>query len=361
MVLWAHEIPDPHQRCYKTKNLTTITKQKMDLPSSNDVKPPPPPEAEWCNLDSTGSSFLLPEGWPTMEFFVDSRSKGPANSASKILNDWENRVFCIEGRGGRVGSCVLLNKQHILTAAHLSFKLGECYPIKGPGLEGSLDLRVRCDFISNHFDFAVLSSDALQDLELSTDALKRGSKYFIMGYPNGVEASRPTITKGIIKEWMVDGIHLVGTPGSKRGCAGAPVFDDTRRLAGILMGSATARLDQLKMKAILVVFILIQVSLALECVLNAGTSPKLPSPPPILKCDCGNYCSKFQYEGDYLWGCGCMINSNTGKVINACTHNGLNDGINCCSGNLCNNKDQTSSNENLLIKTLAKATKNLMK
>ncbi|CAJ0920777.1 unnamed protein product, partial [Mesorhabditis belari] len=100
----------------------------MDLPSSNDVKPPPPQpqmirikmmgegiveterklplsenvitqeavksvfllsstsvvalrygdneEANWCNLDSTGS-FLLPDGWPTMEFFLDSLSPPP--------------------------------------------------------------------------------------------------------------------------------------------------------------------------------------------------------------------------------------------------------------------------------------------
>ncbi|CAJ0962249.1 unnamed protein product, partial [Mesorhabditis belari] len=56
-----------------------------------------------------------------------------------------------------------------------------------------------------------------------------------------------------------------------------------------------------------------------------------------------------------------MFGNHNLKLIKQLKHNGLNDGINCCSGNLCNNKDQTSSNENLLIKTLAKATKNLMK
>ncbi|CAJ0920775.1 unnamed protein product, partial [Mesorhabditis belari] len=33
-------------------------------------------EAKWCNLDSTGS-FLLPDGWPSMEFFLDSPSPPP--------------------------------------------------------------------------------------------------------------------------------------------------------------------------------------------------------------------------------------------------------------------------------------------
>ncbi|CAJ0962347.1 unnamed protein product, partial [Mesorhabditis belari] len=267
----------------------------MDLPSSNDVKPPPPQpqtiriklmedelvavehkvslsgnvipqkavknmfslpptsivrlrygdneEANWCNFDSTGS-FLLPDGWPTMEFFVDSRLPPPANRASKILKEWENRVFCIGGRGGRVGSCVLLEKKHILTAAHLSFKLGECYPIKGPGLTGSLEVRVRCDFISRSHVFAILSSNSLEDLPLSTDSLNRGSKFFMMGYPtDGGEASRPSITKGIIEGSMVDNIHLVGTPGSRLGYSGAPVFDDSGRLAGLLVGGPTARLD----------------------------------------------------------------------------------------------------------------------
>ncbi|CAJ0962474.1 unnamed protein product, partial [Mesorhabditis belari] len=202
---------------------------------------------EWCNLDSTGSRFLLPYGWPTMEFVVDSCLPPPppqTRGVSKILNDWENRVFCIQGRGGMLGSCVLLNNKRIFTAAHISFKLGDFYPIKGPGLKGSVDVRVRCVLICNKHDFAVLVSDALEDLPLSTFALQRGSKYFMMGYPtNGVDTSWPTITKGIIEGMMVDDIHLVGTPGSKRGYSGAPVFDDSGRFSGLLIGGAADALD----------------------------------------------------------------------------------------------------------------------
>ena len=95
---------------------------------------------------------------------------------AKIINSWENRVFLIKG-DKLVGSCVLIHEQHILTAAHLSFKLHQSYKIEGAE---SRSFSVRCQFISKSFDFAILQSDDLPNLRLPIDHLRRGDKYFVM-------------------------------------------------------------------------------------------------------------------------------------------------------------------------------------
>ncbi|CAB3409333.1 unnamed protein product [Caenorhabditis bovis] len=151
------------------------------------------------------------------------------------MNFWENRVFRISGNK-LTGTCVLINERHVLTAAHLSFKLNQSYKIKGAGNQ---EFAVNCIFICKHRDFAILQSDDFPIMELTMGSLGRGAKYFLMGYPNGVDSSIPTITKGTIEGHMDDCLHLVGTPGPKQGYSSAPVFNESGRLAGLLLGGTT--------------------------------------------------------------------------------------------------------------------------
>ncbi|KAE9549619.1 hypothetical protein FO519_007160 [Halicephalobus sp. NKZ332] len=166
--------------------------------------------------------FVLGTEWKGAEFelkWEEARRSRPSTSAE---------------RGDKlVGSCVLFNDRYILTAAHLSFKLQQSYNIEGT--EGR-SFKVKCNFICTLLDFAILQSDELPNLRLPIDHLRRGHKYFIMGYPSGIDTTHPTITKGIIEGIMDDCIHLIGTPGSKRGYSGAPVFSDSGKLVGLLLG-----------------------------------------------------------------------------------------------------------------------------
>ncbi|CAJ0568259.1 unnamed protein product, partial [Mesorhabditis spiculigera] len=161
-----------------------------------------------------------------------------ANRITSIKDSWDSRVFRIAGNK-LTGTCVLINERHALTVAHLSFKLDQSYKIKG---DGNQEFSVTCVFICKHLDFAILQSNDFPILELSMGSLGRGAKYFMMGYPNGVDSSNPTITKGTIEGYMDDFVHLVGTASSKRGYSGAPVFNDSGRLAGLLLGG-TSRLS----------------------------------------------------------------------------------------------------------------------
>ncbi|EGT51743.1 hypothetical protein CAEBREN_02693 [Caenorhabditis brenneri] len=192
-----------------------------------------------CSMNESGTTFLLPDNWSTMEFFAQSnRVPCPfeVEKANRIKNSWENRVFRVCGNK-LTGTCVLIDNRRALTAAHLSFKLNETYTIKGAGNQ---EFSVICVFICKHYDIAILQSDALPILELSMGSLGgQGSKYFMMGYPNGVDPSNPTITKGTIKGYMDNCFHLVGTPGWKRGYSGAPVFNDSGRLAGLVLGGTS--------------------------------------------------------------------------------------------------------------------------
>jgi hypothetical protein len=76
-----------------------------------------------------------------------------------------------------MGSGVLIGEKHILTAAHISFKRGQSYKIEGTGRRS---FQAKCEFISKHFDFAILHSDDLPSIPVSVASLNRGSKYFIM-------------------------------------------------------------------------------------------------------------------------------------------------------------------------------------
>ncbi|EGT32058.1 hypothetical protein CAEBREN_15279 [Caenorhabditis brenneri] len=192
-----------------------------------------------CSMNESGTTFLLPGNWSTMEFFAKSnRVPCPfeVEKANRIKNFWENRVFRITGNK-LTGTCVLIDNRRALTAAHLSFKLNEKYTIKGTG---NREFSVTSVFICKHYDIAILQSDALPKLGLSMGSLwGQGAKYFMMGYPNGVDPSNPTITKGTIKGYMDDCFHLVGTPGWKRGYSGAPFINDSGRLAGIVLGGTS--------------------------------------------------------------------------------------------------------------------------
>ncbi|CAL2042688.1 unnamed protein product [Caenorhabditis brenneri] len=200
-----------------------------------------------CRINEAGDTFLLPSSWPTMEFFVQSfRPPTPIYIQERelalitpIKNFWEDKVFRVFGNK-LTGTCVLINDRRVLTAAHLSFTLNGTYTIKGTG---NREFSVTCVFICKRRDIAILESDALPTLELPIDSLVEGSKYFIMGYPNGVDSSIPTITTGTTKGFMDDHIHQVGTPGPKRGYSCAPVFNDSGDLAGLLLGGTSGISD----------------------------------------------------------------------------------------------------------------------
>ncbi|KAI6188190.1 hypothetical protein M3Y98_00327400 [Aphelenchoides besseyi] len=191
-----------------------------------------------CLVDKDGT-FLLPKKWPNMEFLVKSdkvpRTMPTDNGVPKITSLWESRVFRMNG-DKLIGSSVLLDQQLLLTAAHLSFKLQHDYSITG---SNNRTFNVKCVFICKLYDFALFKSDDLPTAHLPVGSLDRGDKYFIMGYPSGANTSIPAISKGIIEGVMDDKIHLIGSPGSKRGYSGAPVFNVRGDLAGLLLGATT--------------------------------------------------------------------------------------------------------------------------
>jgi hypothetical protein len=100
----------------------------------------------------------------------------PVLVVPEIIKNWEPRVVHVEG-AKLAGSGVLISKQSILTAAHLSFKLEGFYPIKG---SNNQVIQAKCVFICTQRDFAILQSEKLPNHELSTNDLNRGDLYFMM-------------------------------------------------------------------------------------------------------------------------------------------------------------------------------------
>ncbi|CAI4229936.1 unnamed protein product [Auanema sp. JU1783] len=197
----------------------------------------------YVSTSCDGKNFLLPIDQKVTVFRVETSSR-PATpmqmeKSKKLaitLNSWENRVFLINGDKFR-GTCVLIDDQNILTAAHLSFKKGKTYQIHGTN---ERTFTVQCKYINAAADFAMLHSKDLPNLSVSIENLNRGDKYYMMGYPMGLKHNEPTVTKGIIEGMTSDSGHLVGTPGSRRGYSGAPVFDESGRMAGLLLGSTSS-------------------------------------------------------------------------------------------------------------------------
>lgn len=89
---------------------------------------------------------------------------------------WGSRVFKVEGRKLH-GSGVLIDGRNVLTAAHLSFKVGELYTIRG---KGDRVFQVTCKFICKRYDFSILESKDLPEVELPTATLREEERYFIM-------------------------------------------------------------------------------------------------------------------------------------------------------------------------------------
>ncbi|KAI6179711.1 hypothetical protein M3Y98_00639900 [Aphelenchoides besseyi] len=205
------------------------------------------------NFDKSDTMLLPPDGgWDGKELYIVRSSHCPktpgdmdrpmtpmeierANRVPKITSLWESRVFRMNG-DKLIGSSVLLDQQLLLTAAHLSFKLQHDYSITG---SNNRTFNVKCVFICKSYDFALFKSDDLPTVDVPVGSLDRGDKYFIMGYPSGTDTSNPAISKGIIEGVMDDKIHLIGSPGSKRGYSGAPVLNVRGDLAGLLLGATT--------------------------------------------------------------------------------------------------------------------------
>jgi hypothetical protein len=100
----------------------------------------------------------------------------PVLGDKERIKYWETLVFRVEG-AKLTGSGVLIDEQRILTAAHLSFKLGNSYKISG--VDNQV-LEAKCVFICKKCDFAILQSDKLQSVPLSPGSLPEGREYFIM-------------------------------------------------------------------------------------------------------------------------------------------------------------------------------------
>ncbi|CAI4220796.1 unnamed protein product, partial [Auanema sp. JU1783] len=188
--------------------------------------------------------FQLPPDCQSMLFIVESKMASrpmtpmeteKERKALTVSNRWQTRVFQIQG-GKFNGTCFLINGQRVLTAAHLDFVIDKKYQICG---SEKRTFDVKCKFICCESDFAVLHSDELPDLSPPVDGIYRGMNYFVMGYPADLDHTHPAISKGIIEGLTADNTNYVGTPGSKRGYSGAPVFNDGGSLVGMLLGSTS--------------------------------------------------------------------------------------------------------------------------
>lgn len=95
----------------------------------------------------------------------------------KVINDWEDKVFQVDGENGMQGSGVLIDGKRILTAAHLSFKLHKSYKIRGTN---GLVRNAQCTFISKKWDFATLQANDLPDVSTPATNLTRGNNFLVL-------------------------------------------------------------------------------------------------------------------------------------------------------------------------------------
>ncbi|CAI4229185.1 unnamed protein product [Auanema sp. JU1783] len=152
----------------------------------------------------------------------------------QVINEWEKRVFMVSGYDLQ-GSGVLISHQQILTAAHLHFKIDKSYTVRGTD---NRCFSAKCEYISKKYDFAMLKSTDLPEFRTPIDQLGRGNKYVTMGYPIGIDSSKPSVAKGVVEGFMDDQTHTVGVPGSRRGYSGAPIINYSGCLTGILLGGS---------------------------------------------------------------------------------------------------------------------------
>uniref|UniRef100_A0A1I7TSJ5 Serine protease n=1 Tax=Caenorhabditis tropicalis TaxID=1561998 RepID=A0A1I7TSJ5_9PELO len=200
-----------------------------------------------CRQDADDSVFVLLDDWNGKEFTLTweeahrSRPITPLpiipekiDRTQKVIDEWKERVFMVHGTKLE-GSGVLISEQHVLTAAHLGFDLHKSYTIFGCN---GLPFNTTCEFISKQCDFALLKSSELPEVKTSTLLATNGTKFLILGYPDGTAHPNPSVSKGLIEGMMKDHIHLIGSPGSRRGFSGAPVISLHGELIGIVLGAA---------------------------------------------------------------------------------------------------------------------------
>ncbi|CAI5446590.1 unnamed protein product [Caenorhabditis angaria] len=197
--------------------------------------------------DPLNPHFNLLDNWNESHFelrWKESRRSNPVNTLShsekqalenekidKIIEQWEHRVFLIEGEQGVHVSGVLISDQRILTAGHINFKINATYKVRGTKYSCE---NVVCEFVSDKCEFAVLKSTELPEYYTRRAELNRGNKFVIMGYP--FDVSKPSVSKGIIEGGCVP---FYGLPEFETGYSGGPVFNMSGDLTGILIGTST--------------------------------------------------------------------------------------------------------------------------
>uniref|UniRef100_A0A914EJH5 Mitochondrial ATP synthase regulatory component factor B n=1 Tax=Acrobeloides nanus TaxID=290746 RepID=A0A914EJH5_9BILA len=168
-----------------------------------------------CNI-TFPESDKFGYGYNVKQYIFSSSLMDDKERSEKIYNTWKNRVFRVEG-GKLNGSGIALGRKHLLTAAHMGFKLKERYSLHGTN---DVHLSATVEYINRKADVALLKSDELPDTEIERRNLDVGRNYFLMGYPSDVVESAPSISKGIVENFHADQIHLVGSPGARYGYSG---------------------------------------------------------------------------------------------------------------------------------------------
>uniref|UniRef100_A0A914Y7S9 Peptidase S1 domain-containing protein n=1 Tax=Panagrolaimus superbus TaxID=310955 RepID=A0A914Y7S9_9BILA len=148
----------------------------------------------------------------------------------------------MSNHGGRVvlvygakenGSGVLIDKEQILTAAHLGFTLNNIYKIARNGQE----MDAKCTHICKALDFAVLSIPEIPMCALGGGSLVPGRSYNIIGYPHSTVQQDPTVLEIVLDGINSDGKHYNGIPRPSSDFCGAPVLSKLGSIGGIVVGA----------------------------------------------------------------------------------------------------------------------------